>query len=218
MKGELPAGWDKDIPVFPADPKGMATRVAAGKVMQAIFPNFPTLIGGSADLNASTFTALKGAGDFESKDRATGDLQGSEGGGWSYAGRNIFYGIREHAMGAISNGMAASGNLIPFTATFLTFSDYMRPAIRLAALMELQVIFVFTHDSIGLGEDGPTHQSVEHIAALRAIPQLTVIRPGDANESAVAWKVAIESRKRAVALILSQTRCANARSEHFCFC
>ena len=204
IDGKLPEGWDKEIPTFPADPKGMATRVAAGKVMQSFYRNLPNFVGGSADLNASTFTALKDGGDFESPDRASGDMQGAEGGGWSYAGRNIFYGIREHAMGAISNGMAAAGNLIPFTATFLTFSDYMRPTIRLAALMELQVVFVFTHDSIGLGEDGPTHQSVEHIAALRAIPKLTVIRPGDANESAVAWKVAIESRKRPVVLILSR--------------
>jgi len=204
ISGKLPEGWDKEIPTFPADPKGLATRVAAGKVMQAIFPHLPNFLGGSADLNASTFTALKGAGDFESPDQAKGDMQGSEGGGWSYAGRNIFYGIREHAMGAISNGMAASGNLIPFTATFLTFSDYMRPTIRLAALMEIQVIFVFTHDSIGLGEDGPTHQSVEHLAALRAIPHLAVIRPGDANEAAVAWKVAIERQTNPTALILSR--------------
>ena len=204
MDGKLPEGWDKEIPQFPADPKGIATRVAAGKVMQSFYKHLPNFVGGSADLNASTHTALKDGGDFESPDRAKGDMQGSEGGGWSYAGRNIFYGIREHAMGAISNGMAAAGNLIPFTATFLTFSDCMRPSIRLAALMEIQVIFVFTHDSIGLGEDGPTHQSVEHLAALRAIPKLTVIRPGDANESAVAWKVAIESRKRPVTLILSR--------------
>lgn len=203
MKGELPKDWNKDIPQFPADAKGMASRVAGGKVLQAIFPHIPALIGGSADLNPSTHTEMKGAGDFENPNRAKGDEQGSAGGGWSYAGKNIHYGVREHAMGSISNGLAASG-LMPFTATFLCFSDYMRPAMRLACLMDLQVIYVFTHDSIGLGEDGPTHQPVEHFAALRAIPRLTVIRPGDANETAVAWQIAIEQRHSPTTLILSR--------------
>jgi transketolase len=203
INGELPDGWDTDIPVFPADAKGMKTRVASGKVMNAIAPKLPALIGGSADLNPSTHTALKGLGDFESPE-ATGDMQGSVGGGWSYAGRNLHFGVREHGMGAILNGMAVHGGLIPFGATFLIFSDYMRPTIRLAALMQQHVIYVFTHDSIGLGEDGPTHQPVEQLASLRAIPNLIVIRPCDANETAVAWRVAIETRDRPVALVFTR--------------
>jgi len=204
IRGELPAGWDADIPVFPADPKGMKTRVASGKVMNAIAPKLLSLMGGSADLDPSTLTALKGAGDFESLDRASGDTQGSSGGGWNYAGRNLHFGIREHGMGAILNGMAAYGGIIPYGATFLIFSDYMRPPIRLAAMMEQQVIYVFTHDSIALGEDGTTHQPVEQLANLRAVPGLVVIRPCDANETAYAWRAAIESRDRPVALILTR--------------
>jgi transketolase len=194
MRGELPTGWDADIPFFTADAKGIATRAASGKVLNAIAPKIPTLIGGSADLNPSTNTALKGLGDFEPLDFDAGQAQGLVGGGTSYSGRNIAFGVREHAMGTIANGLAAHGGIIPFTATFFTFSDYMRPAIRLACIMELHVIFVFTHDSIAVGEDGPTHEPIEHLAALRAIPHLTVIRPCDANETAVAWRVAVESR------------------------
>ena len=204
MRGELPAGWDADIPVFPADPKGMKTRVASGKVMNAIAPKLPSLMGGSADLDPSTHTALKGAGDFESSDRASGDTQGSSGGGWSYAGRNLHFGVREHGMGSILNGMAVHGGIIPYGATFLIFSDYMRPPLRLAAIMEQQVIYVFTHDSIALGEDGTTHQPVEQLANLRAIPRLVVIRPCDANETAYAWRVAIETQDRPVALVLTR--------------
>jgi transketolase len=204
INGKLPKDWDANIPEFPADTKGIATRVAGGKVMQAFISKLPGFIGGSADLNSSTYTELKDAGNFENPTMAVGDLQGSAGGGWSYAGRNLQYGVREHGMGSISNGMAAHGGIIPFTATFLTFSDYMRPAIRLGALMELNVVYVFTHDSIALGEDGPTHQSIEHIASLRAIPNLIVIRPCDANETAMAWRIAIESRNAPVALILSR--------------
>jgi transketolase len=204
MRGKLPKGWDEGIPDFPPDPKGLATRAASGKVLNAIAPKLPTLIGGSADLNPSTFTVLQNLGDFESPQRECSDSQGSAGGGWSYAGRNLHFGVREHGMAASLNGMAAHGGIIPFGSTFLMFSDYMRPAIRLAALMELGVIYVFTHDSIGLGEDGPTHQPIEQLAALRAIPQLVVIRPGDANETAVAWRVAIESRHRPVALALTR--------------
>lgn len=204
MNNELPAGWNANIPQFPADPKGMATRVASGKVMQEIGKKVPGLIGGSADLNPSTHTALKDMGDFQSPKMAVGDMQGMAGGPWGYEGRNLHYGVREHAMGSISNGIADCKGLIPFTGTFLTFSDYMRPAIRLAALMDNRVIFVFTHDSIGLGEDGPTHQPVEHLASLRAIPRLIVIRPGDANETAVAWQVAIETKHTPTALILSR--------------
>ncbi len=204
IAGELPPGWDANIPQFPADAKGLATRVASGKMMEAISQNLPGLIGGSADLNPSTYTELNDAGNFENPAMAVGDLQGSAGGGWSYAGRNLQFGVREHAMGAILNGLATHGGIIPFGATFLTFSDYMRPPIRLAALMGIQVVYVFTHDSLALGEDGPTHQSVEQVASLRAIPQLMVIRPGDANETAVAWRVAIETRDRPVALILTR--------------
>ncbi len=204
LRGELPRDWDADLPVFPTDAKGMATRVASGKVMNAIAPRLPALTGGSADLDPSTYTALKGLGDFNPATGKSADTQGSDGGGWSYAGRNLHFGVREHAMGAIVNGMAAHGGAVPYGSTFLIFSDYMRPPIRLAALMGLHVIHVFTHDSIALGEDGPTHQPVEHLAALRAIPNLTVIRPNDANETAVAWRVAIETRNRPVVLVLSR--------------
>ncbi len=203
-RGERPVGWDADIPTFAADAKGMATRVASGRVLNAIAPKLPTLIGGSADLNPSTNTALKGLGDFENPNEKGGDTQGAVGGGWDYSGRNLHFGVREHAMGSISNGLAVHGGIIPFAATFFTFSDYMRPAIRLAALMEQHVIYVFTHDSIFLGEDGPTHQPVEHLAALRAIPHLLVIRPCDANETAEAWRLAIEMSDRPVALVLTR--------------
>ena len=204
FRGELPAGWDADIADFPADPKGMATRVASSKVLNAIAPRLPALIGGSADLDPSTQTALKGLGDFEPSDIDAPDKQGSEGGGWTYAGRNLHFGVREHAMGAIINGLAAHGGTIPFGATFLIFSDYMRPPIRLAALMGLHVIYVFTHDSIALGEDGSTHQPVEQLAGLRSLPNLVVIRPGDANETASAWRVALETRDQPVALVLTR--------------
>ena len=204
MRGELPKGWDEGIPLFPADAKGLATRAASGKILNAIAPKLPTLIGGSADLNPSTFTVLQNLGDFENSQKDFSHSQGAAGGGYSYSGRNLHFGVREHGMAASLNGMAAHGGIIPFGSTFLMFSDYMRPAIRLAALMELGVIYVFTHDSIGVGEDGPTHQPIEQLAALRAIPQLIVIRPGDANETAVAWRVAIESRDRPVALALTR--------------
>jgi transketolase len=200
----LPGGWEESVPTFPADAKGLATRAASGKVINAIAAKLPTLIGGSADLNPSTFTALPKMGDFESPQRKFTDNQGSAGGVWDYAGRNLHFGVREHGMGAALNGMAAHGGIIPFGSTFLIFSDYLRPSIRLAALMGLGVIYVFTHDSIGVGEDGPTHQPVEQLAALRAIPRLIVIRPGDANETAVAWQVAIESRVCPVALALTR--------------
>ena len=204
VAAKLPTGWDADIPVFAADAKGMATRAASGKVMNAIAPHLPQLTGGSADLDPSTYTALKGFGDFNPPAGPDDDTQGSAGGGWSYAGRNLHFGVREHAMGAIVNGLAAHGGMLPYGATFLIFSDYMRPPIRLAALMRLHVVHVFTHDSIALGEDGPTHQPVEQLAGLRAIPGLTVIRPADANETAVAWRIAVEMRDRPVLLVLSR--------------
>ena len=188
--GELPADWARDIPEFsPAE--AQATRVAGGKVLNAIAKRVPFLIGGDGDLSVSTNTALKGEGDF---DGATG------------AGRNLHFGVREHAMGAIANGIAYHGGLRPFVATFLVFSDYMRPPVRLAALSHLPVIYVWTHDSIGVGEDGPTHQPVEHLAALRAIPGLVVLRPCDANETAAAWRWAMEYKDGPVALILTRQK------------
>jgi transketolase len=204
MRDALPANWDVDIPVFPADAKGIATRDASGKVMNAIASRLPALFGGSADLDPSTKTALKERGDFNPPAKAGIDQQGSDGGGWSFAGRNLHFGVREHAMGSIANGLAAHGGFIPFGATFLIFSDYMRPPIRLAALSRLHAVHVFTHDSIALGEDGPTHQPVEQLASLRAIPNALVIRPADANETAVAWRVAIETRDRPVLLALTR--------------
>ena len=185
--GRLPAGWDSKIPVFPADAKGLATRDSGGKVENAIAANLPWLMGGAADLSPSTKTVIGSEPYFE---------RGSP-------GRNMHFGIREHGMGAILNGMSVS-KLRVFGATFFTFSDYMRGSIRLAALMRLPVTYVFTHDSIGLGEDGPTHQPIEHLTALRAIPHLTVIRPGDANETAEAWRYAIGSAKGPTALALTR--------------
>jgi len=204
IKGGLQKGWDKNIPLFLPDEKGVATREASGKIMQAISSNVPGFVGGSADLNPSTKTELFNFGNFENPQIPIKDPQGSVDGGWSYEGRNLYYGVREHAMGAISNGLASFPGVFPFTATFLVFSDYMRPSIRLAALMRRQVIYVFTHDSIALGEDGPTHQPVEQLASLRAIPNLIVIRPSDANETAIAWKIAIEARHGPTALILTR--------------
>jgi transketolase len=204
MGGELAAGWQEAIPEFPADPKGIATRVAAGKALSAVAGRLPQLLGGSADLDPSTYTALKGQGDFQSASYTPADRQGAIGGEWGPGGANVHFGVREHAMGALVNGLAAHGGTIPFGATFLTFSDYLRPTLRLAALSELQVLHVFTHDSIGLGEDGPTHQPVEHLASLRAIPRLVVIRPGDANEAGVALRVALALKGRPVALVLSR--------------
>jgi transketolase len=204
LGGELPAGWDAKLPAFAPDAKGLATRKASEAVMQAVARAVPELIGGSGDLDPSTFTWLKEDGDFESPACAPEDVQGRSGGGWGYAGRNIHYGVREHAMAAATNGLAYHGGFIPYGATFLIFSDYMRPSIRLAALADLHSIFVFTHDSIGLGEDGPSHQPVEQIASLRAIPDLLVIRPCDANETRWAWQTAIEQRTRPTALVLTR--------------
>jgi transketolase len=204
FRGELADDWDADIPVFPADAKGIATREASSKIMNAFASKVPAFTGGSADLDPSTKTALHGLGDFNPEANKGEDLQGSDSAGWSYRGRNLHFGVREHAMGAIVNGLAAHGGVIPFGSTFFIFSDYMRPPIRLAALMGLHVIHVFTHDSIALGEDGPTHQPVEQLANLRAIPNLVLIRPADANETAVAWRVAMETRGRPVLLVLTR--------------
>lgn len=185
---QLPAGWDKNIPSFPADPKGVATRESSGKVLNAFAQNIPWLVGGSADLATSNKTTLKGAGDFQAG---------------NYAGRNLHFGVREHVMGASVNGMTLS-SLRAYGATFFNFSDYMRPSMRLAALMQIPSIFVFTHDSIGLGEDGPTHQPIEQLASLRAMPNMIVIRPGDANEVTEAWRVILQLQHSPASLVLSR--------------
>jgi len=204
MAGELPANWDSALPTFPADPKGLATRKASETAMQALAQTLPELVGGSADLNPSTFTWLKGQGDFEPPQSSAEGAQGAVGGPWGYTGRNLHFGVREHGMGAIVNGLALHGGIRPYSATFFVFSDYMRPPIRLATLSELPCIFVFTHDSIGLGEDGPTHQPVEHLAAMRAIPDLLVIRPADANETVEAWRFAINHTQGPVVLVFTR--------------
>ncbi|HTF90247.1 MAG TPA: transketolase [Planctomycetota bacterium] len=193
QRRQLPAGWDKELPTFPADPKGVAGRDSSAKVLNAIAKNVPWMLGGSADLAPSTKTRLTfdGAGDFTAENRG---------------GRNMHFGIREHAMHSVLNGMALS-KVRPYGSGFFIFSDYARPAIRLSALMELPVIHIFTHDSIGVGEDGPTHQPIEQLPSLRAIPGLLTIRPGDANEVGEAWRVIMESRHEPVALILSRQSC-----------
>ena len=190
QRRELPDGWDKNLPTFPADSKGLATRESSGKVLNALAQNIPWLIGGSADLATSNKTNLKfeGAGDFQAG---------------SYGGRNLHFGVREHVMGASVNGLTVSGTRV-FGATFFNFSDYMRASIRLAALMEIPSIFIFTHDSIGVGEDGPTHQPIEQLASLRAMPNLIVLRPGDANEVVEAWKVIAQLQHQPVALVLTR--------------
>lgn len=190
MSGELPPGWEDHLPTFD-DAKPMATRVASGEVINALAPHMPMLIGGSADLGPSTNTDIKDGGSFQ---------------GGKYDGRILHFGVREHGMGSALTGISLNGGLIPYGATFMCFSDYMRPAIRLAALSEVQVIYVFTHDSIGLGEDGPTHQPIEHLAALRAIPHLYVIRPADARETREAWRIAILRRKGPTALALTRQK------------
>jgi transketolase len=190
QKRELPAGWDKNLTAFPADPKGVATRESSGKVLNTLAQNVPWIIGGSADLATSNKTTLKfeGAGDFQPG---------------TYSGRNLHFGIREHVMGASVNGMVVSG-IRAFGATFFNFSDYMKASIRLAALMEIPSIFIYTHDSIGLGEDGPTHQPIEQLAGLRAMPNLIVLRPGDANEVVEAWKIIAQLQSQPAALVLTR--------------
>jgi transketolase len=187
--GQPPQGWDAKMPSFDPDPNGVATRAASGKVIDAIVNTLPQLLGGSADLTPSNNTRPKDAADIEAE---------------SFLGRYVRFGVREHGMAAAMNGMALHGGLLPYGGTFFTFSDYMRPALRLAALMSVHNIFIFTHDSIGLGEDGPTHQPVEHLAACRAIPHLTVIRPSDANETVEAWRVAVNNTQGPTALILTR--------------
>ena len=204
MKGDLPEDWESALNEFPGGSKDVATRKAGEIIMQAIAAKVPELAGGSADLNPSTFTWLKGLGDFQSPQFSKEGLHGMVGGSWDYTGRNIHYGVREHAMGSIAVGMALHGGMIPYTATFLTFADYMRPPMRLAALMGLRTVFVFTHDSIGVGEDGPTHQPVEQIMNLRQVPNMTVIRPADANETVEAWRMAVKNTQGPTTLIFSR--------------
>ena len=204
MRGKLPVGWDAELPAFQGGAKGIATRKASEAVLQALATKVPELMGGSADLNPSTFSWLKGFGDFQVPEREKQGVQGMVGGEWGYQGRNVHFGVREHAMGALTTGMAMHGGFIPYTATFLVFSDYMRPPIRLAALSEARVIYIFTHDSIGLGEDGPTHQPIEQLMNLRAIPNLTVIRPADAVETVEAWRVALMKADGPTALIFTR--------------
>jgi transketolase len=205
MSDKLPDNWGADLPKWKPTDKPIATRAAGGEVMNALVKHIPNLIGGSADLNPSTRTALKGLGDFQSREMSGPGTLGAVGGEWSYAGRNIAFGVREHAMGAAVNGMAAHGGLLPFSATFFMFSDYMKPAIRLGALSHLKAIYIFTHDSIGLGEDGPTHQPVEHLAGLRGIPELTVIRPADPNETVEAWAFAVQHDGPTLLVLTRQT-------------
>jgi transketolase len=194
----LPEGWTEALPEFPADAKGVATRAASGKILSALAPVLPELWGGSADLAESNNTTMKGEPSFVPPEHATKEFPGD------LYGRTLHFGIREHAMGAILNGIVLHGGTRPYGGTFLVFSDYMRPAVRLAALMKLPVVYVWTHDSIGLGEDGPTHQPIEHLSALRAIPGLDVVRPADANETAWAWRLALEHTDRPTALALTR--------------
>ena len=204
IAGDLPEGWEAVLPDYSNESKPMATRKASEGVMQKLAAALPELMGGSADLNPSVLSWLKGFGDFQKPGSMPVDIQGAVGREWNYGGRNIHFGVREHAMAAIAVGMALHGGIIPFTGTFLTFCDYMRPSIRLAALMGLRVIYVFTHDSIGVGEDGPTHQPIEQVMSLRAIPNLTVIRSADACEAAEAWRMALLNRQGPTALIFSR--------------
>jgi len=190
--GHLPEDWNTGMPSWTLKDKAIATRAAGGKVLNALAKHITNIVGGSADLNPSTNTALDGFGNFQPHELTGTYAQGGVHGGWSYAGRNIAFGVREHAMGSVANGMAAHGGVIPYTATFFTFYDYMKPSVRLAAISDLKVIFVFTHDSIAVGEDGPTHEPIEQLAAARATPRLSVIRPADPTETLEAWEVAIQ--------------------------
>ena len=210
IAGDLPDAWEARLPKFSPTDGEMATRDAGAAVLNALAAIVTNLVGGSADLDPSTRTAMKGFGDFESPVTPTsgGELttQGAAGGVWGYAGRNIHFGIREHAMAAVMTGMALHDGLIPFGATFLSFSDYMRPSIRLAALSKAHVIYIWTHDSIALGEDGPTHQPVEQLAGLRAMPNMMIIRPSDATETVEAWRVALQHTGGPVGLVLTRQK------------
>ncbi len=204
IAGDLPAGWESTLPDYSKETGEMATRKASETTMQKLAAVLPELMGGSADLNPSVLSWLKGFGDFQRPGSMPVNIHGAVGGQWGRGGRNIHFGIREHAMAAVALGMALHGGLIPYTGTFLTFCDYMRPSIRLAALMGQRVLYIFSHDSIGVGEDGPTHQPVEQLMSLRAIPGLTVIRPADACETVEAWRAALLNRQGPTALIFSR--------------
>jgi transketolase len=204
IAGKLPTDWAAGLPKWQLTDKPIATRVAGGLALNALAQRIPNLMGGSADLNPSTETALKGLGDFQPPEAEGPGTQGAVGGEWAYAGRNLAFGVREHGMGAAVNGMAAHGGVLPFSATFMVFSDYMKPAIRLGALSQLRVIYVFTHDSIGVGEDGPTHEPVEQLAGLRAIPGLTVLRPADPTETAETWAFAAEHQGPSLIVLTRQ--------------
>lgn len=204
ISGHLPDNWESALSEFPNGSKDVATRKAGEIVMQSLAAKVPELMGGSADLNPSTFTWLKGMGDFQSPQLSQEGLHGMVGGAWDYTGRNVHFGVREHAMGSLAVGMALHGGIIPYTSTFLTFADYMRPPMRLAALMGLRTVFVFTHDSIGVGEDGPTHQPIEQIMNLRQVPNMTVLRPADGNETLEAWKIAVSNVNGPTTLVLSR--------------
>jgi transketolase len=210
LAGELPEGWEAHLPVFTPRDGEMATRDTGGAVINAMARIVTNLVGGSADLDPSTRTTMKGYGDFESPLMAQSGqelpTQGTAGVVWGYGGRNIHFGLREHAMAAVVTGMALHDGLLPFCATFLSFSDYMRPSIRLAALSRAHVIYIWTHDSIALGEDGPTHQPVEQLASLRAMPNMMVLRPSDATETVEAWRVALQHRNGPVALVLTRQK------------
>jgi len=210
LAGDLPEDWDSHLPMFTPSDGEMATRDAGGKVINALAAVVPHIVGGSADLDPSTRTGLTGRGDFENVHLTSFDnplpTQGKAGGVWGYAGRNIHFGLREHAMAAMMTGMAHHGGLLPFGATFLSFSDYMRPSIRLAALSHAHVIHIWTHDSIALGEDGPTHQPVEQLAGLRAMPNMIVLRPSDATETVEAWRTALTHRDGPVGLVLTRQK------------
>jgi transketolase len=204
MAGELPAGWDSNLPSFGDDAAAVSTRKVSETMLQHLASKIPELIGGSADLNPSCLTWLKELGDFQKPDAHVTMVDGTVGGEWDYGGRNIHFGVREHAMGAVAMGMAIHGGVLPYTGTFFTFADYMRPPMRLCALMGLPVVFVFTHDSIAVGEDGPTHQPIEQLMNLRAVPNLMVIRPADAKETVEAWRAAVGNRKGPTVLVLTR--------------
>ncbi len=206
FSGDLPPDWDIDLPNYDSKSEPIATRKASEAIMQRLGEKLPDLVGGCADLNPSTFAWLKGFGDFQNPEFVPDDAQGKVGGKWGYGGRNIHFGVREHAMGTIALGLALHGGFIPFTGTFFVFSDYMRPSIRLAAISKRRVVFIFSHDSIGVGEDGPTHQPVEQLMSLRAMPDIQIIHPADASETIQAWRAALNKHDAPTALVLSRQK------------
>ncbi len=204
IAGELPQGWEEKIPAFAPADGNIATRKASEKILQQLADALPELFGGAADLNPSTFTWMKKLGNFQKPDGPLEKIEGAVEGGWDYSGRNLHFGVREHAMGAICNGLAYHGGFIPFGSTFMVFYDYMRPAVRISAISSLHTLWIYTHDSVWLGEDGPTHQPIEHLAAMRATPNLVVVRPADAAETAEAWKIALKRNHGPTVLALTR--------------